>query len=290
MITYNHENYIREAIEGVLMQECNFEVELIVANDCSSDATDSIIQNIVKSHQRVTCIKYTKHNKNLGMMHNFIFALNQCTGKYIALCDGDDYWTDVLKLEKQVNFMETNKKYSACFHNANVIDATNEINGRYCDWNSNREIYAEDIIFKGGGVYPTASILFRNKIKLPSFALATKAGDSALAFTLLGLGNFYYFKEIMCIYRKHEGGIYTSIHNNKEMKFVDIKSNIKLLIDFRAFYGFKFKKFFNRAIQKQLLRVSNTFGFYKVLNMALASSIDFGDAVSYIGFKLKNKI
>ena len=290
MITYNHENFIREAIEGVLMQQCDFEIELIIVNDCSTDSTDKVIKDIFQNHSRSSCIKYTKHNINLGMMPNFIFALQQCTGKYVALCDGDDYWTDALKLQKQVDFMESNTNYAACFHNANVINVTNDINGRFCDWNSNREIYAEDIIIKGGSIYPSASILFRNKIKLPSFSLETKAGDSALAFTLLGIGNFYYSNELMCIYRKHSGGVFTSINHNKEKKFEDIKSNIRLLINFRAFYGSEFNKFFNKAIQKQLIRTSNTFGFYQVFNMALTRFIAIGDAVSFIGFKLKNKI
>lgn len=290
MITYNHEKYIREAIEGVLMQQCDFEVELIVANDCSTDRTNEVIQDILQNHPRSHWIKYTNHIINKGMMPNFIWALQECKGNYIALCDGDDYWTEALKLQKQVDFLETNTNYAACFHNANVINAANEINGRFSDWNFNREIHAEDIILKGGGIYPTASILFRNKIQLPSFALATKAGDSALVFTLLGLGDFYYLNEVMCVYRKHEEGVYTSIHNNKEKKFADIKSNIKLLVDFRAYYGVKFKLFFDKAIQKQLLRVSNTYGFSQVLKMSYIGYINFSDIISFILIKLKNKI
>lgn len=289
MITYNHEKFIREAIEGVLMQECDFEVELILANDCSTDTTNEVIQNILKNHPRSHWINYNNHIINKGMMPNFIWALQECKGNYIALCDGDDYWTDALKLQKQVDFMETNKNYAACFHNATVINDGNDLIGRFCDWNSNREIQAEDVILKGGGICPSASILFRNKIHLPSFTLTTKAGDSALAFTLLGFGDFYYLKEVMCVYRKHEGGVYTSINNNKEKKLADIKSNIKLLIDFRAYYGDRFMKFFNKAIQKQLLRVSNTYGFNQVLIMVLTGFIYFGDAVDYIVLKLKSK-
>ena len=101
MITYGHEKFIREAIEGVLMQECDFEVELILANDCSPDQTDSVIQDIIKNHPKGCWIKYIRQENNIGMMPNFIFALKQCKGKYIALCEGDDYWTDPLKLQKQ---------------------------------------------------------------------------------------------------------------------------------------------------------------------------------------------
>lgn len=290
MITYGHEKYIRQAIEGVLMQQCDFEVELIVANDCSPDATNDVIKNIIQIHPRGTWIKYSKHDENIGMMPNFIFALQECKGNYIALCDGDDYWTDISKLQKQVNFLESNSKYVACFHNANIIGANNHINNRFCDWNSNREIKAEDIIFRGGGIYPTAAILFRNKIKLPSFSLTTKAGDSALAFTLLGLGDFYYFKQVMCVYRKHEGGVFTSIYNCKVKNYDDIKSNIILLVDFRAYYNPKFKQFFNRGIQKQLIKLSNTYGFFQAFKMFLMRFIRLNDIISFILIKFKNKM
>ena len=111
MITYGHEKFIEEAINGVLMQECDFVVELIIANDCSPDKTDAVIQNILCNHPRASWIKYIKHDKNLGMMPNFIFAMQECKGKYIALCEGDDYWTDPSKLQKQVDFLEANSDY-----------------------------------------------------------------------------------------------------------------------------------------------------------------------------------
>ncbi len=114
MITYGHENYIRQAIEGVLMQECNFEVELILCNDCSPDKTNDIIQDILKSNAKSDRIKYFNHKKNIGMMPNFIFSLQKCSGKYIALCDGDDYWTDPFKLQKQVDFLENNPDFVLC--------------------------------------------------------------------------------------------------------------------------------------------------------------------------------
>ena len=121
MITYGHEKFIEQAINGVLMQECDFEVELIIANDCSPDRTDAVIQNILKNHPRASWIKYIKHEKNLGMMPNFIFALQECQGKYVALCDGDDYWTDAFKLQKQVDFLESNPKFGICFHSVEEI-------------------------------------------------------------------------------------------------------------------------------------------------------------------------
>ena len=77
MITYGHENYIRQAIEGVLMQECDFDIELILANDCSPDQTHEVIQDILNTHPKANIINYFKHDKNIGMMPNFLFALQK---------------------------------------------------------------------------------------------------------------------------------------------------------------------------------------------------------------------
>lgn len=287
MITYNHENFIEEAINGVMMQECDFEIELILANDCSPDKTDEVIKNILSTHPRAFRINYIKHQQNIGMMPNFIFAVQQCKGKYIALCDGDDYWIDPLKLQKQVDFLELNKEYVACFHNANVISDI-DIVRQYCCINENKKIDAKDIILNGGGIYPTASLLFKNTIQLPDFVTTTRAGDSALAFSLLKFGNFHYLNQNMCVYRKHAGGVYTSIQNDKSKILTDIKSNIELLTNFRKFHNPDFNDFFKEAIQKQLQRISNTFGFYEVIKTSFFRPFIWNDLSLFIFFKLKN--
>jgi glycosyltransferase involved in cell wall biosynthesis len=117
MITYNHEAFIAEAIEGVLMQEVDFPVELIIADDCSPDRTSEIVQGYLDTHPKGHWIKYTRHDKNKGMMPNFVWALEQARGEFIALCEGDDYWTDPLKLQKQLDFLESNKLCSYVFTN-----------------------------------------------------------------------------------------------------------------------------------------------------------------------------
>lgn len=127
MITYGHEQFIKQAIEGVLMQQCDFEVELIIANDCSPDNTEGVINQLRENHSNSNWIKYTKHQSNKGMMTNFIWALQQAKGKYIAMCEGDDYWTDSLKLQKQVDFLEENTKYSITWTKFNKIDSKGQI-------------------------------------------------------------------------------------------------------------------------------------------------------------------
>lgn len=121
MITYGHEKYIQQAIEGVLMQECAFEVELVIANDCSPDNTDNIIKEIQKSNSRSSRIKYIRQEKNVGMTANMLFALQHCKGSYVAFCEGDDYWTDPLKLQKQRDYFLANPGIGLIYTDYNVF-------------------------------------------------------------------------------------------------------------------------------------------------------------------------
>lgn len=117
MITYNHEKYIAQAIEGVLIQATNFDFELVIADDCSPDNTQEIVEEIIKNHPKGYKIKYFRHEQNIGMNANAKFAIDNCKGKYIAICEGDDYWTDPLKLQKQVDFLESNPDFGLCHTN-----------------------------------------------------------------------------------------------------------------------------------------------------------------------------
>lgn len=209
MITYNHENFIREAIEGVLMQVCDFEVELVVANDCSTDKTDEVIQDIIQHHPKASWINYTNHIKNKGMMPNFIWALEKCKGEYIALCEGDDYWTDTLKLQKQIDFLDTNLDYIVCFHDAisineNGNELSNSLLGEWKKDYSNLEL-------KKGAWLPTLTRCFRNeKFNFPKEFYQVNAGDHFLT-SILGLyGKAKYIDFKGATYREHKHGIWNS--------------------------------------------------------------------------------
>ncbi len=109
MITYNHARYILDAIQGIIDQHTGLEFELIISNDCSPDNTDEVVQQFIHEHPAAAeRIRYFSHKKNLGVMNNFIFVLSQCSGTYIALCEGDDYWSNPEKLQRQFDFLESN--------------------------------------------------------------------------------------------------------------------------------------------------------------------------------------
>jgi glycosyltransferase involved in cell wall biosynthesis len=248
MITYGHEKFIREAIEGVLMQECDFQVELVIANDCSPDKSDAIIQDVLKNHPRASWISYIKHEKNIGMMPNFIFAMKQCEGEYIALCEGDDYWTDPLKLQKQVDFLEGNPDFSFSFHDCEIL---NQISNTKTLRIGNRKIDEEpdlkSIIIENN--IPTASLLFVNIDwnAIPNWIFEIEKGDYGLVILLGEKGNGKYMPEPMSVYRIHEGGVWSS----KSMEYFHEQNLL--------FYNFLLSYFKDRKIKKVVKMKINIF-------------------------------
>lgn len=206
MITYNHEKYIAQAIEGVLMQQSDFEIELIIADDCSPDNTTEIVNNFIQNHKNGKWIKYIKHKKNLGLMPNFSWALKKCRGKYIALCEGDDYWTDYSKLEKQVNFLEKNPEFSACTHQSEVIYEDKNKPSHLFKENVKDTLILEDLL--KGREFHTASLIFKSEvIKKTPLPTTITSGDRALNFLVASYGKIYFMSDVTCVYRKSNKGI-----------------------------------------------------------------------------------
>lgn len=127
MISYGHEKFIREAVEGVLMQVCDCEVELIIADDCSPDETSRVVQGLIRNHPNGRWIRYTRHKANMGMLPNFLFALQEARGEYIAFCEGDDYWTDPLKIQKQLDVLEKDPSIALVHTDYALFKAANGI-------------------------------------------------------------------------------------------------------------------------------------------------------------------
>lgn len=119
MITYNHESYIKDSIESIMSQKCKFNFELIIGEDCSSDNTRLICKEYAEKYPSI--ITLICSDENIGMNKNFFRILKLCKGKYVAFCDGDDYWIDQYKLQKQVDFLEKNIDYGLCYSNVNCL-------------------------------------------------------------------------------------------------------------------------------------------------------------------------
>ncbi len=219
MITYKHEAFIKQAIEGVLMQETNFEYHLIIADDCSPDNTEAIVRNIIATHPKGHTIKYFRHEKNIGMQANGMFAGQQCKGKYIAICEGDDYWTDPLKLQKQVDFLENNSEFSLVGHWA--VNSNNKTIGVF-----DKEDFAfEDIYFRSLSI-PTASIVFRNNIEMPKWVKKVYGGDRALIFLCANSGKLKVLPFVGSYYRIHSGGMEQQYKDDLKKSIRNINEHI----------------------------------------------------------------
>lgn len=243
MITYNHAKFIAEAIEGVLMQEVDFEVELVIADDSSTDRTGEIVQSYIDTHPRGSWIKYTRHAVNKGMMANFVWALEQCMGEYIALCDGDDYWIELLKMKKQVDFLNENHDFSLVSHVSKKISFKNSDLSLF--GNLSRDVYQlkdHDYHFLA---IPTASIVFRNHIVFPDWINNVYGGDRALIFLASQYGKIKVMDFVGAVYRVHENGIEQGF---KKDKFSLPKRNlIELPVYFEMATG-SFKKYIAKKI------------------------------------------
>ena len=254
MITYAHEKYIQQAINGVLMQNVNFHVELIIADDCSKDDTESIVSSY-SNHPNFNWIKYTKHRINKGMMPNFIWSLKQAKGKYIALCEGDDYWTDPQKLQTQVDFLDANSNASACFHNAEIIfedgsgfapQLINKPDQK--KWVNSADFLGE----KETWFMATASVMIRAKYvqTLPEWFLKSKSGDIPLYVILAEQGPIGYIDRIMSVYRKNEGGM---SYTDSEQSEVFLNNRIFMYSKINEHTQFKYKALIQNIVYEYLL-------------------------------------
>tara|TARA_R110002096_G_scaffold76999_5_gene181655 strand:+ start:5167 stop:6063 length:897 start_codon:yes stop_codon:yes gene_type:complete len=241
MITYNHEQFINKAIKGVINQNCSFDFEFIISDDCSSDNTPFLISEAVDKFNKKIPIKYFSQNSNLGIIKNFVFALNQCSGKYIAICEGDDYWVDNGKLSKQADLLENDGTLVGSFHFVKV-EYENKPHLSNIFKSSVPEIIGTEDLIAPSSLIHTSSLFFkRDALIFPEWYLTMLSGDFALTSILSKQGKFKRINDVMSVYRVHDQGVTSSINYNKEKKLLKI-SILEKLNDFHDYkYNDKFQ-------------------------------------------------
>jgi glycosyltransferase involved in cell wall biosynthesis len=210
MITYNHEAFITQAIESVLMQQTDFEVELVIGEDCSIDGTCAIVCEYADRYPGR--IRLLLPERNQGAQANGLATLNACRGQYIALLEGDDYWTDATKLQKQVDYLENHPDYSACFHPAVCLNQINGANtGHIFRPRIIQPSYSTDDLLRGGNLGPTASLVFRKNFlpQLPEWFQQCPTGHFPLYVLLSLKGPIGFIDETMSLHRLHRGGMWS---------------------------------------------------------------------------------
>ncbi|MEF3429067.1 glycosyltransferase family 2 protein [Bacteroides cellulosilyticus] len=222
-ITYNHEPYIRQCLEGFVMQKANFHFEAIVHDDASTDRTAAIIQEYAEKYPDIIKPIYETENqysKNDGSLRRIMDA--HMHGKYIAICEGDDYWIDPLKLQKQVDFLEGNPEYSMCY--TDFLHYVQQTGERFCKPRTKKTVITLDDQLYEGNVVSTLTVLYRNSFvkdyadvisRAPSWAM----GDYPIWIWLASKGPIYRMAEITSVYRVLQGSVSHSKDENKAFFF-----------------------------------------------------------------------
>ncbi len=249
MITYNHELYIEQAIKSVVDQTTNFRFKLFIGDDKSTDGTSDIIKALKEKYPEV--IDYTLNEINQGPKNNAINILEKCFAsgsKYIALLEGDDYWTDILKLQKQIDILEQNPNFSGSFHPTKLSDEldSNSVvkNNRIVGDTASDIINAEDT-FSQWSLFHTSSFVFKsNALLIPEWYQKVDSADMALFSIVASVGPLKKIEGIMSVYRKHPNGI-TETETHKDGFY---RKRIELINYLNQFHDYRYSKKANEII------------------------------------------
>ena len=212
IIAYNHGAFIAQAIESVLMQETSFNVEIIIGEDCSKDNTRQICKAYQEKYPDKIHLQLPE--QNVGMMRNVINVIQAAKGEYIALLEGDDYWTDKTKLEKQVNVLNKHPEVTLVFHKGDTL--VTQTNTLIPAPDYSKQFYSFEVFASQGCIMKTMSVMFRNLPKVHEYlgqpwVLKLDGADHLLYLLLTMNGEYAYcINECMGVYRKHPGGVWTS--------------------------------------------------------------------------------
>ncbi|GAB2863318.1 glycosyltransferase family 2 protein [Hymenobacter ruber] len=207
MVTYNQEAYVATALDSILNQEVDFDYEIVIGEDYSTDRTRAIISEYQQRYG--SRIRPLFHEKNLGVSRNWEFTAAQCRGKYVALLEGDDYWTNPHKLQKQVDFMESHPDFSMCFHNARVLyeGGANPPASHLMTQIQKAELTLDEVTRDWH--IATGSVMYRRAMlpELPAWVHDSVVVDLPLLASLAKAGRVGFLNEEMGVYRVNAGGV-----------------------------------------------------------------------------------
>jgi glycosyltransferase involved in cell wall biosynthesis len=250
VLTYKHETYVREALDGIFMQKTDFDFEIVIADDCSPDNTQKIIEEYIERFPNVN-IRTIFQPTNVGMWQNLKALLNALSGEYFAFVEGDDYWTDADKLQQQIDFLEANPDFVCCFHAATVIKdpkSKNILSFKRYPQNPVAETTTILDLLKDGNYVPSASMVQRNVFKgnFPDYIFDKRSyPDTMLHFLQASKGKYRYIDKEMSVYRINVGGI--TENKTKVMNFVAMEF---MLLFSDEFSDAKWNKEHRAALQK----------------------------------------
>lgn len=230
MLAYNHSRCLGQAIEGVLLQETDFPIELLIGDDRSKDNTLEIALEYQRKYPRM--IRVITSDTNVGAQPNAARLIEASRGDLIALCEGDDYWIAKDKLQRQVALFDERPDVSICFHTALVLnDESQQIVGSISTMHAPRDFSLSASILGSGGMMPTPSIVIRRSALCPldDWLLTCPVGDYPIAIWAASRGVCHGMPEAMCVYRRSETGSWTASDKQIQSNWRNAKGVIAML-------------------------------------------------------------
>lgn len=271
--TYNHEKYIYDALEGFLKQKVDFKYEIIIHDDASTDQTVQIIKKYEKKYPDIIHPIYQMENqyskKKKSIFLNYIYPI--CKGKYIAICEGDDFWIDAHKLQLQIDFLEAHSDYALTAHNAICLNHQDFTLKAMSPYNCDKEVSAEEIIMQYNGNIPTASMVFRrDAIQNEDLFFECCIGDMPIQLCSIIKGKIYYFDRIMSVYRFcHEGSWTISWMKDVNETFEHCIAMIEFFLKYNEYSKFLYDKYIITRTQRYVENIINILDkatFFEILN------------------------
>lgn len=220
-ITYNQREYIEQTLNNFLNQKGDFSYEIVVHDDASTDGTTEILQEYEKRYPNIIRLLLEEENVYSKGEKVFYRTIEQAKGKYIAICEGDDYWCDKYKLQKQFDYMQSNPDCTYLVHGADVEEFGERGKKDFSTFQEDREFDVREVL-KNGYCFPTASIFSRREIfyDVPMFCLNAPIEDEPVKLLCLSKGKGFYQAEKMCVYRKNHPGSWNARVKQQEEKRV----------------------------------------------------------------------
>jgi glycosyltransferase involved in cell wall biosynthesis len=255
VVTYNDRDYIAQCMESLLIQKTTFKVEFLIHDDASTDGTTEIIKKYEREHPDKFNNVYQEENQFLKQNTLVNILFKNAKGKYIALCHGDDYWTDPAKLQKQIDFLEVNPGFSMCFHNVMIKEEYTDMSLRKGDRLFNPVMKKDVFEFSDvvdGWLANTSSIVFRSSCinTFPDWFNKCMSGEIVIIAFNAAMGNIKYLNFVGSVYRMNDNGVSKNYHG----RYL-IEGRLFFLNSLNTHFNFKYSRSIKPALAKYYARL-----------------------------------
>ena len=253
--TYNHVHFIRQCLDGFVMQKTDFPFEVLIHDDASTDGTQDIIREYEAKYPDIIKPIYQKENQySKGVRVSLVYNYSRVRGKYVALCEGDDYWTDPYKLQKQVDFLEAHPDYVMCSHQFNQYWQEEGRLEEIADPHFKGADYDLLNLIGGRWLTQTLTVMYRRSaLNLQDYEKYGMSMDMILFYALLKQGKGYCFPDVMAVYRCHKGGVWSEVSLNKQ-RLMEFKARIAIYNKEQSYEAALFLAYqFAKALSRLLL-------------------------------------